>query len=412
MQITTIGIIGGGASGMMAAIAAARNGADVILLEKNARVGRKLLSTGNGRCNFTNEYMTPECFRSDHPDVIPEILGRFSVDETLAFFREIGVLPKSRNGYMYPQPDQASAVLDALQMELERLHVKIQTNSHVLSIRKKKKYFEIHTDKDRITVQSLILSSGSIAASKLGATGDGYQFAKQFGHTISPVVPALVQLEAKEKFFKDLAGIRIDAKVTAWIHGKKSASDQGEVQLTAYGISGIPVFQISRFVSKALQKKQSTEVQMDLFPNGSFSWLMDELHRRISYDGSRTIEQTLCGIFNQKLIPVLLAQSGISRNLTGKTIRERQLKTLVSQIKDFRVHIVGTKSFEHAQICAGGVSLTEISPDSMESLKCKGLYLTGELLDADGICGGYNLQWAWTTGRIAGTHAAKGKYHD
>lgn len=406
MQIKTVGIVGAGASGMMAAITAARNGTDVLLLEKNSRVGRKLLSTGNGRCNFTNEYMTPECFRSDHPELISRVLEQFSEEDTILFFREIGILPKSRNGYMYPQPDQASALLEALQMELARLRVDIRTDCQIKEIQKKKKYFELHTDTETFAVRRLIVASGSKAASKLGATGDGYHFAKAFGHSVSPVVPALVQLEAKEKFFKDLAGIRIDAEVTAFVAGKKSACDRGEVQLTAYGISGIPVFQISRYIAKALQKGQRTEVQIDLLPECSFTWIMEELHRRIAYDKTRSIRQILCGLFNQKLIPVLLSCAGVPENLAGKAATDKQLKALTSRIKDFRVHITGTKSFENAQICAGGVNLSEIDPDSMESRKCRGLYLTGELLDVDGICGGYNLQWAWSTGAIAGRRAA------
>jgi hypothetical protein len=341
--------------------------------------------------------------------MISRVLEQFTAEDTMDFFRGIGILAKSRNGYLYPQPDQASAVLEALELELKRLHVRIVTDCTVTGLARKKSYFEIQTDSGNFAVRSVIIASGSKAASKLGATGDGYRFARQFGHTISPVVPALVQLEAEEAFFSRLSGIRIDAEVTAWIDGQKLASDQGEVQLTAYGISGIPVFQISRYAAKALQQKQKVVVQLNLLPDYSFSWILEELRRRIAHDPGRTAEQILCGIFNQKLIPVLLSCSGIRSKTVGKQISERQLKTLVSRILDFRVHITGTRSFDQAQICAGGVNLNEVDPDSMESRKCKGLYLTGEVLDADGICGGYNLQWAWATGHIAGVHAGKGR---
>lgn len=407
MQKFQIAVIGGGASGMMAAIAAARSGAKVVILEKNKKLGKKLLSTGNGRCNFTNEYMSAKCYRSDHPEYIPKVLGQFTEEQTVSFFRELGILPKSRNGYLYPQPDQAAAVLDALFMELRRLHVSMFCGCTVNKLYRHDNGFEIHTAKNVYYAKKVILSSGSLAAPQLGASGEGYEIAASFGHRLSPVVPALVQLISKEGYFRELAGIRIDAKAAVFVEGEKLCSDQGEVQLTAYGISGIPVFQISRYASKALDAGKRVEVRLDLLPGQDFSWITGELARLCAFDGRRRAEQLLSGFFNQKLIPVLLGRAGIKAGTFASDLKRTDLERLVSTIKDFRVPVSGTKSMEQAQICAGGVDLSGIDPDSMESRKQKGLYITGELLDVDGICGGYNLQWAWSSGWIAGTHAAR-----
>ncbi len=406
MQKFQIAVIGGGASGMMAAIAAARNGAEVVILEKNKKPGKKLLSTGNGRCNFTNEYMSAKCYRSDHPEYIPTVLGHFTEEQTVSFFREIGVLSKSRAGYLYPQPDQAAAVRDALFMELHRLHVGISCGCTVNKILRRDGEFEIHTAKNVSYAEKVILSSGSLAAPQLGASGEGYEIATSFGHRLSPVVPALVQLTSKEGYFRELAGVRIDARATVFVDGEELCSDQGEVQLTAYGISGIPVFQISRYASKALNDGKRVEVRLDLLPGRDISWIVEELSRLCAFDGRRRAVQLPGGFFNQKLIPVLLAHAGIKAGTFASELRRADLERLAVCIKAFRVPVDGTKSMEQAQICAGGVDLSGIDPDTMESRKQKGLYITGELLDADGICGGYNLQWAWSTGWIAGTHAA------
>lgn len=407
MQKFQIAVVGGGASGMMAAIAAARNGAEVVILEKNKKLGKKLLSTGNGRCNFTNEYMSEKCYRSDHPEIIPKVLRNFTEEETVSFFREIGILAKSRDGYLYPQPDQATAILDALLMEMRRLHVKMFCGCTVNKILRNGSEYEISAGKKTYHADKVILSSGSLAAPQLGASGEGYEIASSFGHRISPLVPALVQLISDDDYFQDLAGIRIDASAAIFVEGRKISEDRGEVQLTSYGISGIPVFQISRFASKAIHAGQNVEILLDLLPDQTKDRLVAELQRLISFDGKRRAEQLLTGYFNQKLIPVLLIRAKINQGTFASELAAEDLHRLADIIKNFDVSIIGTKSFEQAQICAGGIDLSEVDPYTMESQKIHGLYLTGELLDADGICGGYNLQWAWTTGWTAGIHAAK-----
>lgn len=409
MEIRQIVIVGGGASGMVAAIAASRNGADVTIIEQKEMIGKKILSTGNGRCNLTNEFMTKDCFRGEQTNIVEDVMSAFGVTATLQFFNDLGILTKSKNGYVYPLPEQAAAVLDVLSMELKRLHVKILLDTKVNVIEYNKNNFIIFTNNHTINCKSVIISTGGKAASVLGSDGSGYTLSKTLGHSIAPVVPALVQLRCSGDFFKKIAGVRIDATVTVVIEGKQQFADTGELQLTNYGISGIPVFQISRHVAIGLYEKKHVAVNIDFMPSIDQKELIELLKTRIRLKPEKTTEELLIGIFNRKLIPVFLKKSNIKSQKKCNELKEEQLKKLAGICKCFEVIIEGTNSFDQAQICAGGVRTTEINPQTMESVFIKGLYLTGELLDIDGICGGYNLQWAWSTGYIAGTNAAKEK---
>ena len=405
----TIAIIGGGASGMAAAIAAKRQNknASVIIFEHKDIPGKKILSTGNGRCNLTNEYMETSCFRSDHPEKIAPVLEKFSEKDTIHFFEELGILTKSRNGYIYPRSDQATAVLSVLRMELKNLGIDVILNTHVQEIQPTKKGFRIFTADKNYLADKVILATGSKASKVLGSDGSGYSLVKSFGHKLVPVVPALVQLKVKNFAFTKASGVRTDACVTAVIDGKKIASDTGELQITAYGISGIPVFQISRYIARALYEKRKALVSVDFIPQMTIEELTQFFINRKQILKHINADQFLIGIFNQKLIPELLGLSGIKTNIKVDTITNQQLRKLAEQCKCTQLIITDTNGFDNAQICAGGVSLEDINIDTMESCYQRGLYIIGELLDVDGICGGYNLQWAWATGKIAGESAAK-----
>lgn len=401
-------IVGGGASGLVAAISAAREGANVTIIEHKDRVGKKILSTGNGRCNLTNEYMTPDCFRGDDTSVATAVLEQFGYQETMHFFEELGVILKNRQGYIYPISDQASTILDVLRMELGRLQVSVCLEHHVTAIRKNKKGFIVSTDKGNYQGDALILATGGKAASVLGSDGSGYALAKQFSHRLSPVVPALVQLKGKGAFFKQVAGVRTQAKVSVYTNDEFVDSDTGELQLTNYGISGIPVFQISRYAAKGLYEKKNVTVEIDFLPSISEEELDSFMKERKTMHGHKSAEDFFVGMFHKKLIGVLLKEANISFTTVMNTVPNEKLKKLLFLCKHFKVLIEGTNDFEQAQVCAGGVKTTEINPQTMESLNEPDLYLVGELLDIDGLCGGYNLQWAWSTGFIAGKNAAKG----
>ena len=401
-------IVGGGASGLVAAISAAREGAKVTIIEQKDRLGKKILSTGNGRCNLTNEYMDISCFRSDDMNLVSEVLRQFGYTETIKFFEDLGVILKNRQGYIYPISDQASTISDILIMELKRLNVIILLEQSVKKISKSDIGFLVRTDIEVVLCDAVILSAGSKAAPVLGSDGSGYTLAKSFGHHLSPVVPALVQLKGKSNLFKQVSGVRTHAKVTVFVDGAPLAEDHGELQLTNYGISGIPVFQISRFASKGLCEKKKVTVEVDYMPNMTDDEFKSFLEKRLANHSDKTAEEFFTGMFHQKLIGLFLKISRISPSVSMTEVTSDKLQLFQKVCKHFIVDIEGTNDFDQAQICAGGVKTSEINPQNMESLYMKDLYLTGELLDVDGICGGYNLQWAWATGYIAGKHAAKG----
>lgn len=402
-------IIGGGASGMTAAIMAARAGAKVTILEQNDMLGKKILSTGNGRCNLTNRKLEPENYRGDDPQFAGKVLEAFGLQDVLDFFTELGIYTKCRGDYVYPLCDQAAAVREAFVMELDHLGVRTVTGCHVEEIVRKKEGFQIFCGKKQpaFWCSRVILAAGSKASQVSGSDGSGYGLAKMLGHSLSPVVPALVQLRAEEAFFKKLAGIRVTASVSLSIDGHIIARDTGELQLTDYGISGIPVFQISRYAAKALREKREVKAQIDFVPSLSLAELQRELWERRTKWEKRTAEELLNSLFPSKLIPVLLKEAGIGKAMWAGRISRPEWDAFACMCKAFEVHIRETNPFGSAQVCAGGIRTEEVSSTTLESRLTEGLYITGELLDVDGICGGYNLHFAWATGALAGKYAAQ-----
>lgn len=401
-----VAVIGGGAAGMMAAITSAREGARVTILEHKDRIGKKILSTGNGRCNFTNTYQTPACYRSDNRDFAWNIIQKFNVEKTISFFKELGIYPKDRNGYLYPYSDQAAAILEVLQIEVAKLDICVMTEINVLDIQPVKRGIRITTDKKTITADSVILACGSKAAPVTGSDGSGYQLAKLFGHRIVPVLPALVQLRCAEKFYKSISGVRVQGTVEIYADDIFLASDTGEIQLTNYGISGIPVFQVSRYAAKALYKKQSVTAVLNFMPDMNKEEFLLFLQERITLCPYKTLDEFFTGVFPKKLCELWIRLSRLPKEMRVSDLSGEQLEKLVLLIQHLRTHITETNSFEQAQICCGGVDTTEINPDTLESNYVPGIYFAGELLDVDGICGGYNLQWAWSSGFVAGKEAA------
>ena len=398
-------IIGAGASGLAAGITAAREGASVTIMEHTARPGKKLLSTGNGKCNITNLQFPKDAYRGNQPDFVFPALHTVTVSQTMDFFRELGIVLTERNGYVYPNSGQASTVLEAMLFELEHLGVRIMTECPVKEI---KKDLTVITDHGKQRGDRIILAAGSMAAPKTGSDGSGYSLARKLGHHIIEPLPALVQLRCKEKWYKQAAGVRTDALVTLKIDGKAAASDRGELQITDYGISGIPVFQISRYAARALNEGRKAEAQLDFLPELSLTELEKLLLTRHRQFGYRPAEEFLHGVLNSKLAKILLKEAAIGRESWVKEITEKEIKNLVHCIKELKTIIVSTNTFDQAQVCSGGVDTREVDPVTMESKLIRGLYFSGEILDVDGICGGYNLQWAWSSGITAGSHAGRG----
>lgn len=399
-------VVGAGASGLIAAIFAKKCGNDVTILEKNEICGKKILATGNGRCNFWNEDQSIEHYRSSDFCKISEILNTYNRQEILNFFKNIGIEAKIKNGYYYPFSNQAVSMQKALMLEVEKQGIKIQFKKEVIDVKKIDDKFEIITKSgDRIISDRIILSTGSKAAPKTGSDGIGYEISKNFGHSIIEPLPALVQLKAKEPFLKEWEGIRADVLIKLYEEDKIIAEERGEIQLTNYGISGICVFNLSGRVARGLEKNKKEVVEINfldglniLNENEFIEW-MDKRNEVVK---NRTIFELLEGVLNYKLVNVLLKITGIRNQYKWEELDDIKRKLLAKNIVNFRLNITGTNSFDKAQVCSGGIPLSEINTHTMESKKMNGLYITGEVLDVDGDCGGYNLEWAWITGMIAG----------
>lgn len=403
-----IAVIGGGAAGMMAAITAGGLGAVVTLYERNDRVGKKLLSTGNGKCNFTNVDLQSSHYFSRDMQAAWDVLRRFDNQAALNFFHEAGLMTKERRGGLYPAAEQASVVLDILRLQLERKFVEVRTESKVQKLRPLSEgSVEVVTEKSRERYDSVILACGSKAAPKTGSDGNGYILAEALGHTLVPVVPALVQLRCDNAQLKSVAGVRAEAEIILNIDKKEAARERGELQLTDYGISGIVVFQLSRTAAYALLDKKDVMVYINLLPEYTEEdyrkWTED---RKASLNGVKTVEEFFTGMLNKKLMFFFMKMAGLRPTDSYQKASKRSIDQVFALCRRFPLHITGCNSFDNAQVCAGGVPLYEVSAN-LESLKQKGIYFAGELLDVDGKCGGYNLQWAWASGYVAGKSAAE-----
>ncbi len=405
---------------MAAAISAAREGASVTIYERNDRLGKKILATGNGKCNLGNQSLSIEDYHSDNPALVAQCLEQFGTRETVDFFHSLGLMIKEKNGYLYPKSEQASSVLDVLRMAVERYGVKVVYEAKVNSLnRRKDGCFEISWQSQasdskvpgtRDVFDHVILACGSKAAPKTGSDGSGYQLSKQMGLKVTEVVPALVQLHCREDYCKAIAGVRAEAKIHIRDGRERILSEQGELQLTEYGISGIPVFQLSGQVNQLLKGQKGKELiaEIDFLPEFSreeWQQFVEERMAQLPRRRCESVENFFTGMLHKKLMLLFMKLAGLKTNTLVKDVGKEQFLTVFRLCREFTLHITGSHSFDHAQICAGGVSMKEVSA-SLEALKVPGLYLAGEMLHVDGRCGGYNLQWAWTSGCLAGRAAA------
>lgn len=398
-------IIGAGASGLMAAIAAARKGSAVTILEGTQKPGKKLLVTGNGRCNLTNtNFSRDKLYRGTDPGFVEEVFRQFSVSDTLEFFKGLGLLLKERDGYIYPYVEQASAVLDILLMECKRLNIKIKCTEKVDSLIFTGDVWKVKTAAWTYECDKVVLSAGSMAAPATGSDGSGYTLAGDCGHNIILPLPSLVPLKVKGDWYKSLSGLRSQVKLSLYIDGKIQFSDSGELQWTDYGISGIVVFQLSGFAVRARKEGKSVRIIGDLMPQYSTQKLFDLFCKRQEEMPEKSLEALMVGMFSKKMILVLLKSTGLKG--ADNELDEHKLKRLVTVIKECAFDITGPGQLQYAQVCQGGVDTSQINNETMESRLVPGLYMTGEIIDIDGACGGYNLQWAWSSGYVAGVHCA------
>lgn len=386
-------IVGAGASGLMAAIQAAEKSHKVTILERNDRPGKKLLVTGNGKCNLTNMDQALYHYHNSDPAFTKKVLEGFSPKDTRAFFENLGVCFKNKNGWLYPYCEQAQAVVRLLEQEIRRRKVRIKTNEHVTSIKKQNGHFSVQTETWTYTADRVILCSGGPASLVDGSSDEGMRMAEGFRHTLVQPLPALVPLKGKGNAYGKWAGVRMDGIASLLIDGKISRRERGEIQFTDYGISGIAVFQLSTDAVRSAAKGREVTIVLDLLPEHSLQALQSYLEQ----------QRTRCPGSDADLFTGLLPDKMI-RMITGK--QKKTPKEYAALLKAYPVPVKGPHSFARAQVCSGGVRLDEVNPYTMESKKVSGLYFAGEILETSGDCGGYNLQWAWSTGAVAGKSAA------
>ncbi len=402
-------IIGGGAAGLVAAIAARRQGARVTILEKGQRVGRKILATGNGRCNLTNTDLDISHFHGANPRFAHGVLRRLDHAGTLTFFHELGIVPRVEDGRVYPLSNQSSSVLDVLRYEVDRLGIVTELEAAVAEMSRQGERFAVVTaDQRSFTADRVIIATGGMAAPAFGCSGDGYRLAAAFGHALVDPHPALVQLHLEAPYLKQIDGVRCHGRAELRVSGKVMADDEGELLFTAYGISGIPIMQVSRVAAHWLQAGESVMLHLDLLPQSSRDALDAMLAERFATQPEKGVAFNLVGMLNHKLAQVVVQEAGIREiaRPAGK-ITGAQRQQLVALLKDWRLRITGTNPWSAAQTTAGGIDVRQVDPKTLESRLVPGLYFAGEVLDIDGDCGGYNLQWAWSSGFVAGEAAGQ-----
>ena len=404
-------IIGGGASGLVAAINIARKGKKVTILEKNSACGKKILATGNGRCNYFNEDQSLIHYRSKNNDLIEKVINKTNLDEVLCFFDSIGIVPKIKNGYYYPNSNQAVSIQNALLIEAKNLKIDIKTDTTVFNIKNEKdenqnNIFNIITNQGNFYAKKVILATGTKASVKTEENTLGYEFSKKFGHSCIKVLPALVQLRGNEKYFKEWNGIRIDASVSLYDNNSNViAKEIGEIQLTDYGVSGICAMNLSGRVSRMVSDGKSPYVSINFLDSLNIeneNKAKEFIDNRNENMENRNIVELLEGVINYKLLNVLLKNLNISNKSSWDELSDYNKKQFILSLISLKINITGTNSFDKSQVCSGGIPLNEIDLNTMESKLVKGLYIIGELLDVDADCGGYNLTWAWITGIISG----------
>jgi predicted Rossmann fold flavoprotein len=405
-------IVGGGASGLIAAIVAKDFGIDVAIVEGNDRIGKKILTTGNGRCNITNKNIIfpYNNFHSENNNFFQETLKKFTLEDTKSMFLSLGLpLTELENGKMYPKSLQASSVIDIFRMALDDRKIPLYSDCKINSINKKK-VFTLYTnnqDYEKFSCNKLILSCGGKSATKTGSDGSGYKLSKSLGHSIIDPIPGIVQLKLNYPYLKALSGIKFDGAISILVNDKLICSDVGEVLFTDYGISGPSILQLSSYVSKALHNSSKVTIRVDMLPTQTKEDVDNFFATHFSIFSYREISSALIGVINKKLISTILKDVGITDiHLPCSNIDWKYITKLIDKFKKWDFNCIDTNGFPNAQVTVGGINTCEVNNSTLESKLVKDLYFCGEMLDVHGDCGGFNLQWAWSSGYLAAKSAA------
>ncbi len=390
-------IIGGGASGMMAGVSAGRKGYKALIIEKNNKLGKKILATGNGRCNFTNVFASSKDYNSDF---VEGAFKRFSVNDTLMFFDKLGLMKlEEGQGRCYPASEQAQSIIDILEAELKRLNVEIWLEKEVRAVTYSKGLFKINlTDSSSIISKNIIISTGGISLPQSGSSGDGLRIGQSLGHSITKLTPALTRLKLNHKYLKDMSGVRFTNNIKLISDGKVIYETVDDVIFNKTGISGLGILSLSKYANFSVDSKKRTSIIVRLVDSDAETLLCR--FQTLSY---KTVFNSLIGLINKKLIIPVLSEAKIkSFDRLVHNLNKTELNNLVNVLLGFEFEVIGSDGFDDAQVTSGGINLSEVNKNTLESLIVKGLYFTGEVLDIDGKSGGYNLQWAWSSGYLAG----------
>lgn len=391
-------IIGGGVSGIVSAIKSFNGRNRITILERNDKCLKKLLLTGNGRCNYFNDDTSISNYHSMREDLLDKVINSNNMSRVLDFYNELGIISKIKNGYYYPFSNQASTVRDALMFEVMKLGISIKYNYLVEKIERSNNKFIIN---DSIVCDKVIIATGSCSYPKTGSDGMGYDFLRKFGHNIIKPLPALVQLNSDFKYCRELSGIRSDVILSLYEDDEFISSSVGEVQLTDYGISGICTFNLSHFVTRGLDVGKKEVIKVNFLPFIKDNY-MEWFNTYSNKHNDKNIYMLLCNILNYKLVKVILKVCSIDNETYYNELDYNSRSLLIDNLTNFKFNIVSTKDFNFSQVCNGGVSLDEVNLSTFESLIVDGLYITGEVLDINGNCGGYNLICAVISGILVG----------
>ncbi len=395
-------VIGAGASGMTAALTAARLGHKVTLYERQARVGRKLMATGNGRCNLTNTGAGPSNYHGEAPDFVRPALEAFPSEAALDFFRGLGLLAREEwGGRVYPLSNSANSVVDVLRQALDAAGVELIAGDRVRELRRAGSGYSVTTESgDKRSFDAVVVACGGLAGEKLGGGRDGYELLKALGHTRTALRPALVQITTEPMYPRSLKGIKADCALRVLSRGRLLASSCGELLFTETGVSGPAAFDVSRAVSEAGDAKM--ELEIDFLRDYTSEEVLAHLQNRVKTAPELPASELLTGSVHNRLGRMLIKYADVEAAAPLSALSERELRTVAAACKRFKLPVRGTEGFANAQVTAGGIRTSEFDPRTLESRLCPRLFACGEVLDIDGDCGGYNLQWAWSSGVLAG----------
>lgn len=396
-------IIGGGSCGVASAIKAKDSNIDVAIIDRNDRICKKLLTTGNGRCNITNENISLNRYHSDNNNFFNEIINKYNLESTLNFFKSIGIYTCTlESGKMYPISLQASSVIDIFRLNLSERNIPLYMGKKVINISKNKSgLFEVNTDNETYTCKKILLCTGGKSYSKLGSDGSGYKIAKSLGHSIITPTPGIVQLKLKYDKLKAISGVKFTSYCSVYVNNELKRKEFGEILFTDYGISGPPILQLSRIASKGVLKNDNVVIDVNL-TNSTYDNVLDSLETHFATFSNRSIHDNLIGIINKKLIPIILKESGIiDIHMPTYNIDYNTRFKLYKLLTSWRFKVTNTNTFDNAQVTVGGIDTREVNPSTLESYIVPGLYFGGEILDVDGDCGGFNLQWCWSSSSAA-----------